>query len=413
VIGIFAVWANRLLFNPNNWSNTSTQLLQHPAVRSSTANYLVDQLYANVDVAGLLKSDLPAQLQPLAAPAAGALRNAAVNGADAALTRPRVQSLWAQANRVADQSFIDVVKGGRGPVGTEQGAVTLDLASIVNNIAGRLGLPANIAAKLPPNVAQLTVLKSDQLKLIQDGGNAIQGLALWLTILTPLLFALAIVVARGHRRRTLMTVGFACAFAGVAVLLGRSLLQSQLPGSLTSDASLKPTITAVASISTQILADVAGAVIVVGLVLVAAAAFAGPSRVASSVRRAIAPFLREHPGAAFAITLALMALIFIWKPIPAAGKPAGIIVFTLLALLGTELLRRQTAAEFPGAQAGETRDAIRDLMRSSRERRAAKAPPPPPVTTTVEQLAQLAQLRDHGAITPAEYQTAKSQLLRS
>jgi hypothetical protein len=48
-----------------------------------------------------------------------------------------------------------------------------------------------------------------------------------------------------------------------------------------------------------------------------------------------------------------MALIFIWNPIPATGKPAGIIVFLALAFLGTYLLRRQTAAEFPAATAPE------------------------------------------------------------
>ena len=52
IVGIFSVWANRLLFNPDNWSNTSTQLLSNPTIRSSTANYLVDQLYANVNVPG-------------------------------------------------------------------------------------------------------------------------------------------------------------------------------------------------------------------------------------------------------------------------------------------------------------------------------------------------------------------------
>jgi hypothetical protein len=42
-----------------------------------------------------------------------------------------------------------------------------------------------------------------------------------------------------------------------------------------------------------------------------------------------------------------MGLIFIWQPIPATGKLAGIIVFFALAMLGTYLLRRQTADEFP------------------------------------------------------------------
>ena len=44
-----------------------------------------------------------------------------------------------------------------------------------------------------------------------------------------------------------------------------------------------------------------------------------------------------------------MALIFVWGPIPAMHRLAGIIVFLALALFGTEVLRRQTAAEFPDA----------------------------------------------------------------
>ena len=134
VVGIFATWANRLLFSPDNWSKTSTQLLQDANVRSTTANYLVDQLYANVNVTGLIKQGLPTQLQGLAAPAAGALRNAAVQGAELALSRPRVQQLWAQANRAADQTFIDIVNGRKGASG-QQGVVSLDLASILNNVA--------------------------------------------------------------------------------------------------------------------------------------------------------------------------------------------------------------------------------------------------------------------------------------
>ena len=287
VIGIFATWANRLLFSPDNWSKTSTQLLQNENVRSTTANYIVDQLYANVDVAGLIKQGLPTQLQGLAAPAAGALRNAAVQGAELALTRPRVQTLWAQANRAADQTFVDIVNGRKGSIGVNQGAVTLDLGSILNNIASRLGLPSDLASKLPPSIATLTIFKSDQLKYVQNGGKAIKSLALWLTIIVPLLYALAIFLAKGHRRRTLMTVGFAGILAGVLVILGRSVLQGQIVTSLTSDASLQATIRDVYGISTAILKDVAGAVVLGGIILVAAAWFAGPARSALVERRRV------------------------------------------------------------------------------------------------------------------------------
>ncbi len=268
IVGMFAVYANRLLLNAGNWSTTSTQLLQNPAIRSTTANYLVDQLYANYNVAGLIKSGLPKQLQPLAGPAAGALRNAAVSGTELALSRPRVQGLWMQANRAADQAFIAIVEGGKGHVKVNGGAVTLNLSGILDDIAARLGLPSGIASKLPPNVANLTVLKSSQLKTVQDGGKGLRGLALLLTILCPVLYALAILLAPGRRRRTLMTIGFAALFAGVLVLAGRRILEDQIPGSLTNDASLQETIRAVVVISTGLLKDVATGVAFIGLLLI-------------------------------------------------------------------------------------------------------------------------------------------------
>ncbi len=414
VVGIFATWANRLLFSADNWSKTSTHLLQDPNVRSTTANYLVDQLYANVNVAGLIKQGLPTQLQALAAPAAGALRNAAVQGTELALSQPRVQQLWAQANRAADQTFIDIVNGRKGTVAVNQGVVSLDLASILDNIASRLGLPSDIASKLPPSVANLVIFKSNQLKYVQNGGKAIKGLALWLTIIVPLLYALALLLATGHRRRTLMTIGFAGILAGVLVILARSILQGQVVNSLTSDASLQVTIRHVYDIATAILNDVASGVIFIGIVLVAAAWFAGPARPAYATRHAISPFLREQAVATYGIVVGILILVFIWNPIPATGKPLGILVFTLLALLGTYILIGQTAREFPDAPTGAATQAIRARMASRRSRRHEPGNPHGSnAPTAAEQLSQLADLRDRGAISTDEYQSAKEKLLNA
>jgi hypothetical protein len=414
VIAMFSVWANRLMFSPDNWSNTSTQLLENPDIRTATANYLVDQLYTNYNVAALIKSGLPPALQSLAAPAAGALRNAAVQGTELALTRPRVQTLWAQANRAADQTFIAIVKGGKGAVGVNQGVVTLNLGLILDQVASRLGLPSNLSAKLPKNVANLTVFRSNQIKFVQDAGNAIQGLALWLTIFVPLLYILALALAGGYRRRMLMTIGFAAVFAGLLVFFGRNILETQLTNSLTNDATLRPAIRATIAIGTGMLVEVAGAVVLIAAVLIAAAWFAGPARPARAARQAMAPFLRERPVASYAITLGIMVLVFIWNPIPATGKPAGIIVFTVLALVGTEVLIRQTAREFPEARSGAATQAIRGRISNLSGRRSDPAAPgasAAPGPTTAEQLRQLADLRDHGAISTAEYQAAKTQLL--
>ncbi|HEY2650350.1 MAG TPA: hypothetical protein VGI50_00410 [Solirubrobacteraceae bacterium] len=349
VLAMISIWANRLLLNPDNWSSTSTQLLQNSDIRSATANYLVDQLYANVNVPNVLKSQLPSQFQGLADPVSGLLRNAAVQGATYALTVPAVQTLWARANRAAAQTLVAIVNGGTRHVAVNGGEVTLNLGSIVRDVAARLGLPPNIDQRLPPSIAKLTIFKAKQLKLIQDVGNAVKGLALTLTILVPVLYALALILARGRRRRTLLNVGFAIATVGVIGVAGRALLKSEVTNSLVKDQAFRPAAHAVLDIATQILGEIAVGFIIVGVVSVIAAWFAGPAHPAVVSRRFIAPFLRDHPYYTYAILAFVLLLIFAWQPFPATGTPVGIVVFSVLAVLGIAVLRRQTAEEFPAS----------------------------------------------------------------
>jgi hypothetical protein len=353
VVAIFAVWANRQLLNSHNWGNTSTKFLQNAKIRETTSNYLVDQLYANVNVAEELKTRLPAQLQPLAGPVAGALQNVAVAASERALANARVQEVWKRANETAIDTFIAIVEGGKGPVATNGGQVTLNLAPVVANVTNRLGLP-NVSSKLPASIAHIKILKSKNLKAIQDGVKALKGLDLILTIIVPLLYALAIFLARERRRQTLLTVGLAIVGAGLLVFIARLAVDHAVVNSLVKVEANKPAGEAIMSIATGMLSEIAGAFIIVGVPLIAAAWFAGPARLAVKGRKAIAPFLRDQPGWTYGIVAAIMVLIFIWQPIPATGKPAGIIVFLVLAFFGTYLLRNQTAREFPAQAGGAT-----------------------------------------------------------
>jgi hypothetical protein len=42
-LAIFSLWVNRQLLNTDNWTNSSSQLLQEPAVRDQLSIYLEDQ----------------------------------------------------------------------------------------------------------------------------------------------------------------------------------------------------------------------------------------------------------------------------------------------------------------------------------------------------------------------------------
>jgi hypothetical protein len=351
ILSIASIWANRQLMNPTNWSKTSTALLRKQTIRSAVSGYLIDQLYANVDVPAQLKSGLPPGLAPLAGPLSGALHNLAEQGAERALELPRVQDGWRKANYAADQALVTIIKGGGSRVQINGGTVSLNLRQIVADLAQRLGLPASVAEKLPASVASLKIVTSSQLGLVRSLAKTLHALALWLTILTFLLYALAMFLARGYRRSTLIWVGSSLVFAGVFVLLARKIGQGQLVSAITSDASVEPAANDAYSVATSLLVQVASASIIIGIPVILSGWFAGPARCAVKGRQFLAPHFRERPGLAYWIVAGLLALVFLWGPIPATRNPLEMLLFTILAFVGAHVLRGQIAEEFPDTAA--------------------------------------------------------------
>jgi hypothetical protein len=407
VFAIFAIWANRQLMNPHNWGRTSTALLQKPAVRTALAGYLVNELYANIDVQAQLRSGLPTQLEPLAGPLSGALHGVAEQAAERALAAPRVQAVWETANRAADQALVKIVEGGGSRVQITGGTVSLNLHQIVADLANELGLPAGLADKLPPSVANLKIVTSSQLGLVRNLAKALHALALWLTILVFFLYILAVWLAVGHRRRTLMWVGGSLVFAGLLVLVGRKVGQGELVSAITSDASLEPAASDSYSVATSLLVQVASASIVIGVPVMFAAWIAGPASWAVAARRSVAPSLRARPALAYWVTAALLALVFIWGPIPATRNPWEMLLFTILAFVGAHVLREQIAEQFPDAEHGSMGAAISEKIAHARAASSGRTAAP----SQASELERLVALHDRKAITDDEYAAAKRELL--
>src|SRR5215204_2556679 len=100
-VAIFSFWVNRQAMNTDNWTETSGKLLEDEEIQAQLSTFLVTQLYANVDVQAELERALPPEATALAGPAAGGLRQLALQVAERALTTAAVQSIWAEANRSA------------------------------------------------------------------------------------------------------------------------------------------------------------------------------------------------------------------------------------------------------------------------------------------------------------------------
>ncbi|HEY7268016.1 MAG TPA: hypothetical protein VH501_09990, partial [Solirubrobacterales bacterium] len=331
-IAAFAIWANRQLLETDTWTNTSSELLENPEIRTQVADYMVDTLYANVDVQGELQSALPPRLQPLAGPAAAGIHQLAIRLANEALERPRIQQLWEDANRTAQSTLLRVVEhGGSEPV-------TLDIGTIVDELGQELGI--NAAERLPPNVAQIKVVSNDDLVKVNDLLNLLKTLAWVVTVLALALFALAIYLAEGWRRVALRSVGFALIIVGILVLVVRTVAGNAIIDHLATTESVRPAVRATWEIGTSLLNAQGGAVIFYGLFIVIGAWLAGPMGLASRARRAITPILENRVVAYSALGLILL-LLFLWSPTPGFSRLPTALLLIVLSIVGLEFLRRQ------------------------------------------------------------------------
>jgi len=402
LVSIHALWANRQFLNTDNWTKTSSELLQKESVRTQVADFLVDQLYAHVNVRGELESALPPRAKPLAGPIAGGLRNVADQGINRLLQRPRVQQLWENANRVAHQAFLKTIEGGGPNVSTTGGNVTLNLGQIAASVATSLGL-GNVASKIPPDAAQITVLKSNQLEAVQDGLKGLRGITLVIVLLTLLLYVVAVVVARDRRREALRMVGWSLIVAGVLALLVRTVVSQQVVDSLSSTASVRDAVSDTWGVATSLLVEAAQSTIAYGVVVVLGAWLAGHTRPATATRRFLAPFL-HHARWAYGAVAVVVLILIAWGPTPATRKPLGMLIFTILLCIGVEALRRQVKREMPDATFGGIH------IRLPRRRKAAA---PPQEAPSLDELERLARLRDAGVLTEEEFQQQKASALAS
>ena len=354
VVGIFSVWINRQALNTDNWVNTSTKLLQNKVIQGQLAIYLSDQLIANVNIKEELQKALPPKLEPLAAPAAGALEQLAPQAAEKALERPKVQELWASANRAAHEGLLKVIDGGGPALSTSGGEVTLNLGTLLGQISEKLGVGGKIAEKLPPEAGQITVLKSSQLSTVQSIAKLIRRLPVVLVLLMILLYGLAIYLAGPRRREALRSVGICLFIAGVVTLILRGFVGKEVVDALAKSESVKPAVEAAWSIGTSLLVTVATSVIAFGILLIVAAWLIGPTRIAARLRREAAPYVEEHRGGAYTLAGLVFLALIAWAPIHAFSTPLGIILFAVLFAFGTEIICRQILRESSERGAPET-----------------------------------------------------------
>jgi hypothetical protein len=179
LISTVSVWIRDMALDPDEWADTSAQLLQSEDVRNVLSIYIVDQSYAASDAEARLEESLPERLKPLAGPISAQLRGVAYDAVDRALSRPRVQELWRSANRAVNAQLVDLLEGNKENLEISGNAVVLNLDQLVANITGQLGVGENAASALEGRVQPIVILESDQLSTAQKIVKWLKALSFW------------------------------------------------------------------------------------------------------------------------------------------------------------------------------------------------------------------------------------------
>jgi hypothetical protein len=445
-LSVFGIWTERQALNTDDWVNTSGRLLENETIREQLGEYLVDQLYENVDVRKELEEILPDDTKELAGPAAGGLRQVAGQGAEKVLETSTAQELWEESNRTAHEQLLAVLEDKKEAVSTDEGTVSLNLGQLVSNLAEQVGIGESLAEKLPADAAQIEILKSDELKTAQDIAIAIKGLALLLSILTFACFAAAIYLSREGRWVTVLLSGVGLVAAGFAVIVTRQIAGGIVVDQLVKTESVKPAGEAAWSIGTSLMTSIATTVIIVGVLFLVAGWLASPTGSARATRRYLAPTLRQHSAYVYAGLGVLVGFYFLTGPSQGLRSFLTTLVVAAMAAFGIHELRKQTAEEYPEASYddvfGRTRDKVVDAVKDANipekvseqasklrlsemrrpegdEQEAAQPATEAPTATLpvdeddarLERLERLGTLREKGILSDEEFATEKARLL--
>ncbi len=347
VVCSLTLWVQRQALNTDNWVDLSTELLADDEVRGAVSVRLVDSLYEQTDVRERLAQRLPGPLDALAAPAAGLIREAAINAADSLLERPRVQELWADANRAAHERLVAILREDSDRlIQSSQGEVILDLTPLVMRLNDQLGLDV----ALPEGAGRYVIAESDQLAAAQTAVAVIDPLSVLMIIAVVVLLAIAVYLAAGFRREALRGIGLTLVVIGVLLLVVRRLVGNALVDELTTDTNRSVGWT-VWVLGTNLLRDIAIAILVYGLVLLLGALLAGPSRWATWIRAKLAPTMRDRPLLFYGAVALVFLLLLLWSPLNTQRGIWGTLLLAVLVGLGIWALRRQTVKEFPASPA--------------------------------------------------------------
>ena len=337
LVGMVAFYVEHTALDEDGFETISRNMIENDEIRTQVAAKAVDTLFANVDVEAAIAERLPAAQQGLAPVLAGLARSGADRAADAALERPRVQTVWVEVTTRTQRQLVRLLDDDTTFIQTEGGAVVLDLRPLVIELGDQVAVIGSVAERLPESSGKIAIIEESQLETAQTATRILRSVADWMWLVALAVAALAIWLARGRRRLELRALAIGVLVVGLLMLAVRRFAGDYLVDELAKDDAVKPAAHDAWNILTQVLADRAWVWIILGVITLVGVWFVGETRRAAQARQAAQPIL-ENRLTTYGIAAVALLVLTLVAPQIARGW-VSVLVLIALVVAGIEVVR--------------------------------------------------------------------------
>ena len=380
-VSVIAVWTANQVSDTNRYVQNVAPLIHEPAVQSALTDKITTQINAHIHVQALTNQAADALsskgltrvgtlMHTFSGSLAGAVGGFIHTQVAKIVASPQVANLWVQVNRNVHAQLVKALSGqGNGAITISNGQVVMNLGPFIDVVKKDLAAKGfTLVNNIPAINPTVGLFSAKYLVKAQSGYRLLNDLKIVLPILTLLLIAAGVYIARSHRRALIGAgLGFAASMAvlGIALAIARSIYLNSVPS------SVLPANAAAVLYDTLIrfIKDGLRTLLVVGLIVAIAAFFTGPSVTAVKARGAVSGALGwvrsggeraglrtgpvgswtyAHRHALRIAAVALFALIFVFWGRPTAVVAIVLAVLLLVVLGLIELIGRPPAV--PAAQ---------------------------------------------------------------
>ena len=356
---IIALFTHTQITDTNRYVENVTPLASDPAVQAYVTDDITNRLIGAVDVEAYLKDLLPARLAPIAGPVSTAFTTFVHEATEKFVTSDQFKTLWIEANRRVHAALVKVLTGEHSDaiVQGPKGLVSIDLSVVVQKVLQALDARGiTLFDRIPAAQIgrQIPIFQSDQLYKARKAVGLLDKLALILPFLVVGCFGAAIWLSRNRRRgfiKAAICFAIGALVLAIGLKVGRGAYLNAVTSELPHDAAATIYDTLLRFLTTSV-----RAVGTVSVIVVIAAFFSGPSRLATwfrwRVRHAAwwlgqqsdgagwgwlgrsAPIARAKTGIRIAIAVVAFAVVFFWKhPTPADIFWVAVAALALLVLV--------------------------------------------------------------------------------